>query len=64
MAKAAQVLDADFVAQDIPPTHYDYKAQAWIVGGIVAECGHPYVYDWCFACVHAGESHTCHEECN
>ena len=37
-------------------TQYDYARQAWIVNGIVAECGHHgNKQAGCYACAHAGE---------
>lgn len=38
-----------------PPRYYDYDRQAWVVGGVVAPCGHVAKALGCYACEHAGE---------
>jgi hypothetical protein len=45
-------------------THYDYQHQCWVVGGVVAACGHPTGYRIsCYACTHAGRAHICQGDC-
>lgn len=55
--------------------HYDYRNQCWVrpaaksglnaseTGYVVDVCGHPEKLAGCYACQHAGESHTCTPDC-
>ena len=48
-----------------PYLHFDYRNQAWIKNGLVVDCGHEDDMDCrCYQRLHAGETHTCNNQCH
>ena len=53
------------VTQAARGTYYCYDKQAWIVSGVVQDCGHPQSMrpGCCYGGDHAGEYHGACEQC-